>query len=270
MNLGRVDDEITADNFNKYNNGNWDVIILDSCTSTFDVAREKIKSNVTNATMIISDMQTGGRGRQQRQWISPSGGLWMSLILKPQLEVSKLSSLTLLCAVAVSKSMEEMFPEITPGIKWPNDIYIYDKKICGILTETILKNKVAEYVIVGVGINANNTTEDFDDEVRKTSISFKKIGLHVNRAKMASLINNKLIDLVKQYEQSKDLDFIMDYYSSHMLWLGKEAAMKNTITGEIAQQGTIKGIDKKGHLLMEIEGRIEKIVSGELSLRRIL
>ena len=122
-NVGKIDD-LSQDAFDKYKKGSWDVHILKVCTSTFDIAKRKIEMDAQNGTLIIADEQTGGRGRQARKWHSPSNGIWMGVILKANLELSKLSSVTLLCAVAVAKAMEEMFPPIVPSIQWPNDIYI--------------------------------------------------------------------------------------------------------------------------------------------------
>ena len=260
--------KLSLDAFNKYKKGNWGVHILNRCVSTFDIAKEKIKEKASHGTLIIAETQTGGKGRQARKWLSPQGGIWMSIILKPRLDLSLLSSITLLCAVAVSKTIEEMFPQLNPEIKWPNDIYINSKKVSGMLTETIVQKGSAEYSIVGIGINANNTSELMDEEVKMTSISFNDMGIHVNREQMASCINDKLQDLISTYVKEENLDFILDYYHKHMHWVNEEAVMKNTITNEVSKKGIIRGIDKQGQLLMEIDGQVEKIVSGELSLRR--
>ena len=192
----------------------------------------------------------------------------MSIVLKPELTLEKLSSITLLCAVAAAKAMEEMFPQITPGIKWPNDIHINDKKICGILTETVMENKNTWHVVVGIGINANNGLDYMDDDVKQRSISFSELGIFVDRAQLAALINDNLQELIRTYENSDDIGFILDYYHKHMQWINKEAVMKNTITGNTVHKGIVKGIDKMGQLLMENDGETLKIVSGELSLRR--
>ena len=259
---------MTREDFAEYKKGSWDAFVCQSCTSTFDVAREKIANGAAHGDMIVCDVQTGGKGRQGRKWMSPAGGLWMGIILKPDLELSMLSSVTLLCAVAVCRAMEGMFLDVSPKIKWPNDIYIDDKKICGILTETILENKKAEYVVVGIGINANNDIEEFENEIDNTAISFKKLGLHVCRQQMAANINDTLLDLMMEYEKQRDLSFILEYYHSRMLWMGQQAAMKNTVTGEVSQRGKIAGIDTEGRLILQSDKGAQKIVSGELSLRR--
>ena len=261
-------DDLRTEAFDRYKKGDWKVRIEKSCSSTFDIAKEEIEKGAGSGTLVISDVQTGGKGRQQRKWYSPSGGIWMSTILKPNLELSKLSSITLLCAAAVVKTIENMHLNVSPSIKWPNDIYIRGKKVCGILTETILKNGRAEYVIVGIGINANNTTEHFDEEVKKISISFNEIGITVDRAQMASSINDMIVDLIKRYECECDLGFVLDCYTEHMQWINEEVVLKNTVNNEIAKRGVIKGIDKRGQLLMETIEGLEQIVSGELSLRR--
>jgi len=261
--------DLNIESFKEYQKASWNVHVYESCTSTFDIAKQLIKDDAEHGTLIIADVQTGGKGRQARKWHSPSGGIWMGIILKPKLEVSKISSITLLCAVAVAKAIDELHPRILPSIKWPNDIYINDKKLCGILTETVLMDGRAEYVIAGIGVNANNATENFDNEIKQMSISFKDMGIYVNRAHMASKANDNLLELIKKYESSGDLEFILDYYIEHMQWLKREAVMKNTITGKIANRGIIKGIDTSGRLLLETDKGIERIVSGELSLRSI-
>lgn len=259
---------MTREEFEKHKTGSWNVHIYDSCTSTFDVAREKIADGAAHGDMIVCDVQTGGKGRQGRKWMSPSGGIWMGIVLKPDMDISMLSSITLLCAVAVCRAMERMFAGINAKIKWPNDIYINDKKVCGILTETILENKRAEYVIVGIGINANNDIEEFEDEIKNTAISFRRLGLHVCREQMASYINDNMLDLIDEYKKQRDLSFILEYYHSHMQWLAEQGVMKNTVTGEVSQRGKIAGIDQEGRLILESDQKTQKIVSGELSLRR--
>ncbi|MBN2879583.1 MAG: biotin--[acetyl-CoA-carboxylase] ligase [Clostridia bacterium] len=261
---------LKAEDFDKHKKGNWQVHAYDSCTSTFDLARQKIADNAERGTLIIADVQKGGRGRQSRKWFSPSGGIWMcTIIKKPLIDLNRLSAVTLLCAVAVSKAMEEMFPDIKPAIKWPNDIYIGSRKVCGILTETVMQGKNAEYIIIGIGINANNSTGFEDNDIKGSSISLIELGYTVDRPRMASLINDNVLEAVVEYEKHGSIGFIMDYYSSHMLWLGSEAVMKNTITGEAANQGIVKGIDEEGRLLLESNGETEHILSGELSLRSI-
>ena len=259
---------ICINDFQKYKKGEWKVHIFEECTSTFDIAKQFIKTGVENGTMIISDVQTGGRGRQSRKWISPSGGIWMCIVLKPELELSRLSPITLLCAVAVAQSMDNLYPQLVAGIKWPNDVYINDRKICGILTETVLEKNKAKYVIVGIGINANNTTDYFDDDIRNTSVSLKELGIDVNRPLLAAMINDKLLNLIKRYENENGLDFILNYYKSRMLWLNEKAVMKNTTNNQIVKKGIIRGIDGQGQLLMETDGEIVPVISGELSLRR--
>jgi len=262
--------KLDAGDFERHKKGSWQVYTYESCSSTFDIARQKIAEGAERGTLIIADVQNGGKGRQSRKWLSPSGGIWMCTIMKkPMLDLNKLSAVTLLCAVAVAKAIEEIFPAIKPQIKWPNDIYVDTKKICGILTETVMQGKIAEYIIIGIGINANNSTGFEDNDIKGSAISFGELGHAVDRPRMASLINDNVLEAVAEYEKRGSIDFIMDYYSSHMLWLGSEAVMKNTITGEIAKQGIIQGIDEEGRLLLESGGRTEHILSGELSLRSI-
>ena len=261
---------LSRERFAEYKKGSWDVYTIKSCSSTFDEAKKIILSGAKNGTMIISEMQTGGKGRQKRKWASPEGGLWMSIIFRPRLPLSKLSSVTLLCAVAVSEAIEQLYPEIRPQIKWPNDVYINGRKACGILTETVLTNKNIDYLITGIGINANNKTDSLDDDIQKIATSLIENGAVVVIEQLASLVNDKLIALIKMYESTEDISFILNYYISHMLWINEEAEIKNTITGTATGRGIVKGIGENGELVLINENGTEEIVSGELSLRRIL
>ncbi len=267
--MSSLNHRLNRGNFNKYKKGDWDVHIFESCTSTFDEAKNLISEDTANGTMVISEIQTSGRGRQRRQWVSPEGGLWMSVIFRPKLNAAELAPVTILCAVAAAKAIEELYPNIEPQIKWPNDIYIKGKKVCGILAETVVKNSGIEYFIAGIGINANNAVKS-TEEIKNISTSLKENGAQVIIEQLASLINDNLIGLIKEYEACRSLEFILDYYTKKMLWINEEAELKNTITGKVSKSGTTKGIGEKGELLLETESGTEKIVSGELSLRRKL
>ena len=129
-------------------------------------------NNVENGSVIISEKQTAARGRSGKGWESPLGGIWLSLILHPHVDYSKLPLITLATGVAVANALERIGID-NAEIKWPNDIMIHDKKVCGILTEAVTKFNTIENIIIGVGIDVNIDLAEFPEELQNgtTTIS---------------------------------------------------------------------------------------------------
>jgi BirA family biotin operon repressor/biotin-[acetyl-CoA-carboxylase] ligase len=125
-----------------------------SATSTNEIARDLAKKGEEEGTLVIAQIQNKGHGRMNRMWYSPLGGLWFSLILRPKLEPYKAPTITLLAGVAAVKTLIEKY-DLNATIKWPNDILIKEKKVCGILTEMRTSITNINYVILGMGFNAN-------------------------------------------------------------------------------------------------------------------
>ena len=141
--------------------------------STNTVAKFLSMHNVANGTVVISEKQTQAKGRSGKSWESPLGGVWLSIILKPNVDQSKFPMITLATGVAVAKTLEKIGVE-EPEIKWPNDIMINGKKICGILTEAIAKFNTVENVIIGVGIDANLDVSQFPEELQAGTTTLKE------------------------------------------------------------------------------------------------
>ena len=156
-----------------------------------------------NGAVVISETQTGGRGRLGRKWFSPPGGIWMTIILQPDLKMQDLSKMTLLSASAISETLVNNY-KISVNIKWPNDIYCNGKKLCGILAESEKVNSFT-YVLIGIGINVNN---DFfnDKNDHLNAVSLKEItASHINRNLLIAEILNEFEAQYIFY--SKTLDF---------------------------------------------------------------
>ena len=156
-----------------------------------------------NGAVVISETQTGGRGRLGRKWFSPPGGIWMTIILQPDLKMQDLSKMTLLSASAISETLVNNY-KISVNIKWPNDIYCSGKKLCGILAESEKVNSFT-YVLIGIGINVNN---DFfnDKNDHLNAVSLKEItASHINRNLLIAEILNEFEAQYIFY--SKTLDF---------------------------------------------------------------
>ena len=144
--------EISKDLNTKYIGKN--LYVFKEVISTNTLAKFLSMNDVENGTVIISEKQTQAKGRSGKHWASPLGGVWLSIILNPNVDHSKLPLITLATGVAVAKTLENIGVE-NPEIKWPNDIMINGKKVCGILTEAVAKFNTIENVIIGVGIDAN-------------------------------------------------------------------------------------------------------------------
>ena len=130
-------------------------------------------NGIENGSVVISEKQTAARGRSGKSWESPLGGIWLSIILNPNVDYSKLPLITLATGVAVAKTLERIGVK-EPEIKWPNDIMINGKKVCGILTEAVAKFNTIENVIIGVGIDANLEIEDFPEELQEGTTTLEK------------------------------------------------------------------------------------------------
>ncbi len=131
---------------------------FDTTGSTMDEAFRFALDGAPEGTVVIAESQSKGRGRLGRNWSSPKGkGIYFSLILRPGLPPAQASMLTLLAAVALCEAVEAVVPAVVPRIKWPNDILVAGKKLCGILTELRAETDRVQFVVVGIGINVNNT-----------------------------------------------------------------------------------------------------------------
>ena len=171
-----------------------EILYFKEVTSTNDVAKELAIIGAKEGTIVIAETQSRGKGRQGREWVSPEGGIWFSLILRPKVCPEDALKLTLMTAAVVAKVVSDMFM-LKAEIKLPNDIVINGRKVCGILTETRTKGKMVEFVVIGVGINANINLDSFPEHLRKSVTSL--------REELKEDINRKrfLCSLLEELEQ---------------------------------------------------------------------
>lgn len=232
--------------------------------STNTIARE-IAGKADEGTIIIAESQTGGRGRMGRKWLSPEGGIWLSIILKPEMQPVYAPRITLLAGVAVAKTIRSLGLEAK--IKWPNDVLIRGKKVCGILTEIEAEIDQIDYCVVGIGIDANVDTESFPEEFRESSTSLKKeLGREINRVEF---VQRLLEEFEARYLKLQKEGFlpILEEWRSMSATIGEW--VKITTQNRIIY-GEATGVDNDGALIVETgEGKLEKIVSGDCEhLRR--
>lgn len=151
---------------------NVDIRYYDVILSTNSEAVNLARLGATTGTVICAKQQNEGHGRMQRIWNSPAGGLWFSIILRPKIDPSSVSQLTLLAGVAVARALRKMYETDDIYIKWPNDILLNQKKIAGILSEAYFnENGYIDYTVVGIGVNVNLKEKDFVKEIRDTATS---------------------------------------------------------------------------------------------------
>lgn len=234
-------------------------------TSTQDKARDIAGKATGKGAVIASLAQTAGKGRFGKEWFSPKGGLWFSILLYPEISPKEASMLTMVAGVSVIEALK-VFYDIKVEMKWPNDIVIKDKKgglrkVGGILTEASIKNKKLEYVIIGTGINVNNLV---DMKVFK-AISIK--GIAGRKLDLKKLLNKILMCFDTYYFifMQNGRKIIIDKCRELMVLTGREVVVDN---GGKLIKGIVSGIGEDGSLLLKSGGKRIKVFAGEVSLTK--
>ncbi|MGS0746741.1 biotin--[acetyl-CoA-carboxylase] ligase [Syntrophomonas erecta subsp. sporosyntropha] len=231
--------------------------------STNTTARQMIlEQQVPEGTVIIAARQTGGRGRQGRKWHSPVGGLWFSVVLFPRLELQRAALLSLVMAVAVARGLEK-WTENSCQIKWPNDIFINGHKVGGILLELSGELDGLHSLIVGVGINVNNSVNNFSSDLRNIGTSL------VDETGSTLDLNEVIVSVIESMEKYYDSflkgddNLIMDEFRELCLHLGKEISID---LGGRRVKGVNTGIDINGSLLVDDGMTEHSITTGDVHL----
>lgn len=242
------------------------LVHFDSIGSTNDLAKELAEKGAEEGTVIIAEEQTKGRGRFRREWVSTKyKSIIMSIILRPDTNPSSIYQITQIVAAAIGKSLEGL--GINVGIKWPNDLIINWRKVCGILTEASGEIDKVNYVIPGIGINVNQKSSDFPEEVlnKATSIRIEKDEYIPRKLLLCSFLDNfeKLYDEFKRDENAKSS---IEYCKQKSILIGKKIKIERK-----KQVIVVKVLDiaSDGSLIVEYEnGMKDRLISGEVSLYR--
>jgi BirA family biotin operon repressor/biotin-[acetyl-CoA-carboxylase] ligase len=235
--------------------------IYKTLESTNKTAKEMAVAGAEHGTVIIADSQTKGRGRYSRSYFSPSGGLYISIILRPEvLNFENPTSVTAFAAVAVCEAIESI-SEKTPKIKWVNDILIDGKKVCGILTEAVtdFESGSLDWIVLGIGINVYIKTEDFPDDLQTSATSiFPNEKMFGVRNKLSAEIINRILG----YDITPRETEIFRKYKNRLAILGNQVTV---IQNKNEYKATAKDIDTAGHLVVKNEnGEIITVSSGEI------
>lgn len=232
------------------------IIRLKKTASTNDFCINLISKNEEEGTVVIADEQTSGRGRFKRQWHSLNkDGLYFSVLLKPDKNLNH-SFLALCSGLAVANSIKKLF-KLNAKIKWPNDVLINSKKLCGILVE-----KKKDWIIIGIGINVNNKYSSFPVELRNKATSiFIETGQRANK----QILFSKVLEDFKKiyfYYLNKKNGILIRKIISMSDTMGKNIKIKN---GNYFYEGEAAGIDESGALILKLKNdKIIKIYSGEI------
>ncbi|MBQ9886670.1 MAG: biotin--[Lachnospiraceae bacterium] len=228
--------------------------------------KELADGGALGGTLAVADMQTFGKGRRGRQWFSPPGtGIWMSVLLRPRFEPGSASMLTLVAAMAVAGAIKEV-SGLDALIKWPNDIVVNKKKVCGILTEMSIESDYINYIICGIGINVNHDSFPEDIKNTATSLAIEK-GEKICRAELIASVWKHFENYYDRFLQTEDMSQLMDEYNS--LLVNKDSEVR-VLDPKGEWSGRAYGINAEGSLLVEKEdGSLAKVYSGEVSVRGI-
>lgn len=234
-------------------------------TSTNEVAKKLAAEGGNEGTVVISETQTLGRGRLGREWASPKGGIWFSIILRPEADPKDASKLTFVAAVTVARVIREMF-NLEAEIKWPNDVLIGGKKVCGILTETSTKGDVADFVVLGVGINANVSLDSFPESLRNSLTTLKEeLMEEIGREEFLHALLEELERYYKMFLRKK-FDLILEEWRNLAGFLGRYVEV---LSFDEKIKGWAVDVDQNGALIIKLRnGTVNKIMSGDVTIQK--
>ncbi len=245
---------------------NKNIIYYQQLDSTNAEIARLAKQEAAHGTVVVADAQTAGKGRRGRGWESPAGeNIYMSILLRPDCVPDRAPMLTLVMAYSVAKVIKQLgFTDLQ--IKWPNDLVLSGKKICGILTEMQLKESKIDYVVVGVGINVN--TSGFSEELKETATSlYLQSGRVTGRQMLVESIVEFFGKSYRQFEKTQDLSFLKEEYNDMLVNAGRQVRVLEPGNEYTAYA---QGINSEGELLVQTaEGEEKRIYAGEVSVRGI-
>jgi BirA family biotin operon repressor/biotin-[acetyl-CoA-carboxylase] ligase len=242
------------------------VYYFEEIDSTQDFAQNIAADKKENGTIIIAEKQTTGRGRLDRKWTSPKGGIWFSLIIHPKFDVSSSTLIPILSAVALSKSIKSVL-DIETEVKWPNDITMNGKKVAGVLVDASFQTNSIDYLILGIGINFDIDAKKLEKRLTKTPNFYGIDSLRgkENKTPPKTLLKEFLLQFEKNLFQldKGEKSKIIKEWTKRAAGIGKKITI-NTSNGKIS--GISQGIDNDGALKIKTRNKIQKIYVGDVVL----
>ena len=233
----------------------FDIVVKKTTESTNKEAKELFLKNRKNV-LVIAEEQTAGRGRFDRKFSSPEGkGIYMSLAFSVSDFFKEFSYITPFAAVAVSQAIRKIY-HVEPKIKWVNDVYINNKKVCGILSEIVFCQSQPDFVIVGIGVNVHKYT--FEDELKQIATSIE------NECEFVSSRNKLVSEIVNVFLSMKDNETILGEYRKNSLIIGKNVTV---YSGNDVFEAYVEDIDKNANLVVRTDFGKRTINAGEVSIK---
>lgn len=243
-----------------------EVLYFDTIDSTNTKAQELAEKGYQSGTLVVADKQESGKGRRGRSWVSPSGtGIFMTLMIKPDINPNNASMLTLVAALAVAKAITSVTGE-EAMIKWPNDIVVNGKKVCGILTEMNAQFDYINHIVVGIGINVHN--ESFPEEISQmaSSLMIEAGGKRFHRAQIIAETMSYFEQYYDTFLKTQDLSALVREYDKLLVNRNKSVRV---LDPKEPFDGKAMGITPKGELIVDTWESRKLVSSGEVSVRGI-
>lgn len=240
------------------------VVYYDEIDSTNNRAKDAGEHGGEHGTLFVADMQSAGKGRRGRAWISPSGSsIYMTILLRPEVTPNEAPMLTLVMGLSIAEGIRQA-TGADVKIKWPNDIVIGGKKICGILTEMATEEDYINYVVIGIGINVNQ--QDFAEDIKDKATSLRiELGENCKRAKIVAQTMKRFEENYETFMQTRDLSGLQEAYNDILVNCGREVKI---LEPGNAYEAMAEGIDRTGQLLVTLpDGEKKEIYAGEVSVR---
>ena len=227
--------------------------------STQDLARELARAGAPEGPVVLAGRQTAGRGRLGRSFISPRGGLYFTVILRPALE--HLRPLPVIAALAVARGLEQV-ADLRTALKWPNDVLVGGRKICGILLESEITGQVVNYVLLGIGVNVNADMSAYPEIAAIATSAAAEAGRPVSREVLAAAVLN---DLEELYLAAQAGQRVQDEWRARLDTLGRQV---RATCGQMVEEGLAEDVDGDGSLILRRpDGSRVTIVAGDVTLR---
>jgi len=230
-----------------------------SLGSTQDLARELAEAGAAEGTVVLAGRQTAGRGRLSRSWISPRGGLYLTVVLRPAAE--HLKALVIIAALAVARAIERL-AGLQTSLKWPNDVLVAGRKIAGILSESELVGQSVSYALVGIGVNVNADLAAYPETGALATSVMTELGREVSREALAAAILNEFEALYLAAQAGEPID---QEWRARLGMLGKDVRVR---FGEQVEEGLAEDVDSDGSLILRrADGSRVAIAAGDVTLR---
>jgi BirA family transcriptional regulator, biotin operon repressor / biotin---[acetyl-CoA-carboxylase] ligase len=241
-----------------------DVRVFEETTSTNDVVEKLARDGVPEGVVVFAEAQARGRGRMGRTWHSPRGkGLWLSILLRPPLQPVAVTRLTIAAITALARAVE-LTHGLRPGVKWPNDLVLGGRKVAGILLELEAELDRVRYVIMGIGVDVNQTRAEFPADLRGAATSLRiECGRMLSRSELAVAL---LRELDHDYARvvGGDFESVAAEWASRCVTLGRRVVIE---AGQRRVEGHAEALDADGALLVRTQhGHLERIIGGDVTI----